>query len=137
MMKSMGGNPPGRRVLQRTKRDGGERPLEPERHSQAAMGEQPVVAEVDPQRTEDIDEQDHDRDSRPAEVPRHKCQECEQIDHRDRAQILPVNSAGSPTLGVAERGRQCSRYRGIHKPASQEVSGTCGTNRLSVVRSEP
>ena len=64
MVTAMDGHPEGRRELQAAGSEEGEAVLEPERAGEAAMGEQAVKSEIDPEDAEDIHARGQESDAR-------------------------------------------------------------------------
>ena len=67
MVQAMHCHPAGRRVLQATDAEDRQTVFEPFRAGEAAVGEQPVEAEVDAERAEDVCAEQTDRQPGPAE----------------------------------------------------------------------
>ena len=142
MVQPVGSHPACGSVFQTAERDRRQRPLQPEWHLEAAMGEEAVVTEVDAHAEHVGADQGNDQ-PRPAEAPRQQSKQCQRMHHHDREQILPMHRdpadipAGqapeSPSHGVGRGNRFClkaARYwdryrgRGLHRRPACDVEGT-------------
>ena len=144
MVQPMGGHPACGSVFQAAEGDRRQRPLKPQRHLEAAVGEQAVVTEVDAH-AEHMGADQRDDHPRPTEAPRQQGEQCQHMHRHDREQILPMDRdptdipAGqapeNPSRGVGRGNRFCleaarcwNRYRGggLHGQPECDVEGTIG-----------
>src|SRR5262245_61511730 len=111
-------DPARRGVLQAAKPQDRQRVLEPFRTSEAAMGEQPMVTEVNAEHAEHIVAYDRKDDAGPAEKPRRQRQQREQM-------VADKESGGKP--GDAAKAYGCwqrQRVRaGRHGPRVNSLAG--------------
>ena len=91
MVQPVGCHPAGGRVFQAAEGDRRQRPLQPQRHLEAAMREEPVVAKVDTHSKHVGADQGNDQ-TRPTEAPRQQREACEQVHRGDRNQVFPVDA---------------------------------------------
>ena len=144
MVQPMGGHPACGSVFQAAEGDRRQRPLKPQRHLEAAVGEQAVVTEVDAH-AEHMGADQRDDHPRPTEAPRQQGEQCQHMHRHDGEQILPMDRdptdipAGhapeNPSRGVGRGNRFCleaarcwNRYRGggLHSRPECDVEGTIG-----------
>jgi hypothetical protein len=93
MVSAMDRHPARRRVLHATYGENDQDMLEPLRAFEAAVGEQPVVAEVDPEDAEEIIAKNEKNDARPTEEPRQKGEHGDQVINDNHNRIEPVDTA--------------------------------------------
>jgi hypothetical protein len=84
------GHPLAGRVLEAAEGEEDEEALEPLRRLEAAMSEEPVVAEVDAEVAVDVDADDERDEAGPAEEPREDGEGREEVEQPDRDRVGPV-----------------------------------------------
>ena len=117
MMHPVDCNPASRRALQRANPQNCEPVLEPFRAAETAMGEQPVVADVDSHGTENVIAQEHEHQSGPCEQPGHQRQRQEKMEGNDHGKIRPEE----PSFAYRIRALQADLQRRgslLHVPAT-------------------
>ena len=121
MVTAVDGHPEGRRELQAAGSEEGEAVLEPERAGEAAMGEQAVKSEIDPEDAEDIHARGQESDAGPAEEPGKQRQEGEGMteDEADEGIGLQFHLHLRRDLGsiaIGRRNRICRSDRQFFEP---------------------
>ena len=89
MVTPVHGNSPRRRVLHAADADNGEAVFQPFRADQAAMRQQAMIAEIDPQSAEQIGADKGQKHARPAEIPRQDSKQCQRMIDDDGDRIGP------------------------------------------------
>ena len=93
VVPAMDRDPARRGVLHATHGKDGEQVLQPFLANQAAMREQPMVAEVDAERAEYVEAQNYQGESGPTEEPRQQRQQRDEMVNSHRNGVRPDDSA--------------------------------------------
>lgn len=102
-MATMHGDPARRRVLGAANGDHDEAVFEPLRTREATMGQQSVIADIDPQEAEQPRGDDGDDHGGPVEELRHQGQQGERVDATDDRRIDPVDPVGLNPVWQSEK----------------------------------
>ena len=105
MMMAMDGDPARGRVLHRAEAENGERMLEPLGTDKAAMRQQAMIAEADPQHPEHEQAGERDDHGGPAEQPGYERQQRQQMDDRDTGGIDPDDAQRARLIRRRQRMR--------------------------------
>ena len=103
MVHPMDRYPASRSILQAAHAKDGECVLEPFRHLQTLVREQPVVCQVDSQRSEDVVANEYQDHAGPAKQPGHKRQQAEQMQEAEDRGSSIVLARRRPTQFLAHR----------------------------------
>ena len=79
VMPPMDGDPPRRSVLETAHTENSERVLKPFWADDAAMRQQAMKAQADPERSKDIQPEECESDTGPTEQPRHEREQCQKM----------------------------------------------------------
>ena len=91
VMHAMNCYPPRRRIFKTADRKASKGMFQPQRALEASMAEQPVIAKIDPQSTEDENSKPSKRKTCPTEEPGAKGQKCQQVAASDRTRVAPID----------------------------------------------
>jgi hypothetical protein len=89
VVSPVGSDPARRRVLHAANSENGKGVLQRLRTDHAAMGQQPVKAKTNSERAEEVKPDERENDAGPADQPRHKRQEGEQMHGENPAGVDP------------------------------------------------
>jgi hypothetical protein len=87
MVPAMPGDPNHGRFFSATGSQDGERALKPTRAGKPAMRQQPMIAKIDTERSEDIEPQHQKNDPGPTEEPGHECEARQEMDEKDWSRV--------------------------------------------------
>ena len=110
VMPPMDGDPPRRSVLETAHTENGQRVLEPFWADDAAMGQQAMEAQADPERSKNIQPEECETHTGPTEQPRHEREQCQKmtgcqpngIDPSDTERLRRLRNRQFVALGKTE-----------------------------------